>query len=342
VVLKHGASPESLASKFPALVKTYATESGQMGDYDAFLKAGNHWGHSIIALTDIHLHGHAASQLEANSDIKYVYIFSVIGLFIFIIACINFMNLATARSASRAKEVGVRKMLGSVKQQLVTQFLFESFLVSGFAMILALGISELLILFFKNISPNTFLSLFEQPWLVPAMLGLILIVGIVVGIYPAFYLTAFRPIEVLKGQMRRGVKSNAVRNILVVFQFAVSIGLIICTAIVYQQLRFMQQKDIGFTKENVILIANTNEKLGKQLEAFKQALQQQPQVVSVSVSDNNQAINASNYTFRAADTQEDHGFHWFMADHDYIKTIGLQLKEGRWFLPIFQQMQKIL
>src|SRR6185437_12519963 len=221
-------------------------------------KAGNHFRYLIYPLTDVHLHSNKSYELEANGNIQFVYIFSIIAVLILLIACVNFMNLSTARSANRAREVGIRKVAGSTKGHLILQFLTESVLLSLFSLVLALGIAVLLLPMFnalagKSLHPDI---LFSGRFLL-ILIGLVLLVGCLAGSYPAFYLSSFKPIHVLKGKMAAGFKSSWLRSSLVVFQFFISIGLIVSTLVIYRQLHYIRNKEVGFNRDQVLIIHDT-------------------------------------------------------------------------------------
>ena len=196
-----------------------------------------------MPLTDIHLHSNKSYEIEANGDVTYVYIFSVIAIFILLIACVNFMNLSTARSANRAKEVGIRKVAGSLRLHLITQFLTESVLLSFLSLLFAIGIAALLVPLFNQLAGKemSVTTLFST-WLFPVMIALVLVVGLLAGSYPAFYLSSFQPIQVLKGKIAKGFKSSWLRSGLVVFQFCISIILIIGTIVIYNQLDYIRSQ----------------------------------------------------------------------------------------------------
>ena len=221
-------------------------------------KAGDHFRCHVVPLTEVHLHSNKSGELEANSNIQIVYIFSVIAVLILVIACVNFMNLSTARSANRAREVGIRKVTGSTKGHLIIQFLTESTLISLFSLVLALGIAVLLLPMFNQIAGKSLHSdvLFSGRFLL-ILLGLALLVGCLAGSYPAFYLSSFQPIDVLKGRLAAGFKSSQLRSSLVVFQFFISIGLIVSTIVIYQQLHYIRNKDAGFDRDHVLVIHDT-------------------------------------------------------------------------------------
>src|SRR6185437_2383523 len=226
---------------------------------DDFKKGGGYIRATLTPLTAIHLHSNKTAELEANGNAEYVYIFSAIALMILLIACVNFMNLSTARSSNRAKEVGVRKVLGSLKKNLIQQFLIESLLISFIAVVLALIIAWLLLPYFNELSGKEILAstLFQpQMWL--SLVVLMIVVGLLAGSYPAFFLSSFQPVDVLKGKLASGFKRSWLRNSLVVFQFAISIILIFGTVVIFNQLNYIHNKDVGFNRNQVITINHTN------------------------------------------------------------------------------------
>jgi putative ABC transport system permease protein len=336
VQLKEGSSYRDLDAKLPALVKRHAGYTiNRLFNLtlEKFEKNGNGIRLFLQPLLDIHLHSAGIdSDLGTNGDIRYLYIFSAIAFFILLLACINFMNLSTARSAGRSKEVGVRKVLGSIKSQLIVQFLTESLLTSLIAMLFALGICELfLLLFSESLWEGMGGSLLEQDWLWLVTLVLVFVVGIVAGSYPAFFLSAFRPVEVLKGTLKLGIKSRVVRSTLVVFQFSISICLIICTMLVFKQLNHLRDQKLGFDKENVIVITNAN-RLGNNALAFKQALQGLPPVLSASFSTGLPAAAIDNELFLLEGASKVENLLSFVtADYEYLQTLNISLKQGRNF-----------
>jgi putative ABC transport system permease protein len=227
--LKKGADAKHLSGQLNGFVMRYVAPVFQSMNLtpEKFAQEGNYLHYSLTPLTKIHLYSNKAGELEANGNIEYVYIFSLIAFFILLIACVNFMNLSTARSANRAKEVGVRKVLGSLRQNLIMQFLSESVLISFLSLALALVIAAVLLPYFNQLSGKDMtLDLFLKPWLLPAAIVLMIVVGLIAGSYPAFYLSAFKPVQVLKGKLAKGFKSSWLRSGLVVFQFCISIILV--------------------------------------------------------------------------------------------------------------------
>lgn len=283
-------------------------------------------------ISSIHLHSNLRGEIGAPGNISYIYIFSAIAIFIIIIACINFMNLATARSSKRAMEVGVRKTLGSTKGKLVGQFMLESMLFSLIAMIIALGLTETFRIPFGNIAGKSIsFNVFEDPWIFILIVGLTLIIGLLAGSYPAFYLTKHKPIEVMKGAVRSGTKSSWFRSSMVVFQFVISISLIICTSLVYKQMHYISNLNVGFNKENVIVISNAWG-LGNNMEAFKWELINHPDVQNASYTYCVPSkIFNSTLTKAEGDLEVDHQIFTNRADYDFLETMGMEIVSGRNF-----------
>ncbi|MBS1976392.1 MAG: FtsX-like permease family protein, partial [Bacteroidetes bacterium] len=270
-------------------------------------------------------------DLEPNGDIRYVYIFAGVGAFILLLACINFMNLSTARSAGRAKEVGLRKTLGSLRTQMMAQFLSESFIYSFAAVIISVGLGFLALPYFNLLTAKTLdFSALISPWFVIATVGLIILVGLISGSYPAFYLTSFSPIEVLRGKVRAGMKSKGVRSSLVVFQFAISTFLIIATMVVYQQLTYMQSRDLGLDKNGVVTITGMR-RLGTNMSAFKTSADNIAGVASSSFTNNRFPGMDNTTVVREKGKESDHLVGLYYADWDHLDVMKIQMKEGRFF-----------
>jgi putative ABC transport system permease protein len=235
-------------------------------------------------LTDIHLRSHLDDEIEENGDMKRVYIFAAIGLFILLIACINYMNLSTARSALRAKEVGIRKVVGARRNMLIAQFLSESVLITWIALILAALFTWILLPSLNKLSGQQLsLDIFLNGRIILPMLLLPFVVGIISGLYPALFLSSFRPIKVLKGMIQIGSGNVSFRKVLVVAQFSISIILIVATAVVFQQLRYMQQASLGYDRDHVINIPY-NSALNPQFESFRNELLKNPSIKDVARS----------------------------------------------------------
>jgi putative ABC transport system permease protein len=292
---------------------------------------GGAYGYYTTPLTDIHLKSKSQHDLEPGGNIMYVYYLGGIGIFIILIACINFMNLSTARSAGRAKEVGLRKTLGSLRRQMVGQFLAESIVYSLIAVTFAVLLCYFLLPPFNILSGKQLgFDIFTDPTFVTAIVALILFVGVVAGSYPAFYLTSFNAVEVLKGKVRAGIKSKGVRSTLVVFQFALSIFLIIFTGVVYQQINYMQERNLGIDKHNVLVLPSAG-RLQNNRDAFKNALDQQTGIVRSSYT-NNSFPGVNNTTiFKAGGSDQDHIMGVYYADYDHRDVMKFELKEGRYF-----------
>jgi putative ABC transport system permease protein len=275
ILLRPGVSREFAQSRLNAMVNTYLVRQLQDQFHTSaedLRKGGNYFRYDLTPLTDIHLHSNKSYEFEANGNIQFVYIFSIVAVLILLIACVNFMNLSTARSANRAKEVGIRKVAGSSKGNLVIQFLTESVLLSFFSLVLALGMALLLLPMFnvlagKQLHAETLFS----GRLLPVLAILVLFVGVVAGSYPAFYLSSFQPIAVLKGKIAAGFRSSWLRSGLVVFQFFISIGLIIATLVIYRQLQYIRNRDLGFNREQVMVIHGAYE-AGDAIKSFRQDL----------------------------------------------------------------------
>ena len=300
-----------------------------------FSSTGNYIRSSLTPLTSIHLHSNKIGGLDANGNIQFVYIFSAIAIFILLIACVNFMNLSTARSANRAKEVGVRKVLGSLRNNLINQFLVESIMVSFIALLIAILVAWLMLPYFNQIAGKTIHSaaLFK-PSMAISLFVLMLIVGLLAGSYPAFFLSAFQPIEVLKGKLARGFKGSYLRNALVVFQFSISIILIIGTIVIYNQLLYIRSKDIGFNRKQVMIIQNTDA-LKSQVTTFKNEILKISGVENASISGylpvNFNRSNDAFFTSPTLDQKTAISMQRWGVDENYIPTLDMKLIEGRNF-----------
>jgi len=338
LVLNKNTDAKKLEAKFPQLVSKYVVPEVQhdMGvSYAEAQKSVNTFVFSLQPLTQIHLYSHTKYDLEPNGDIQYVYIFSVLAIFILLLACVNFTNLSTARAVKRAREVGVRKVMGSGKFQLIKQFLSESVLMSLCAMMFAIGLIFVLLPYFNQVSGKQInFDYFFNYRFILAMLVLVFFVGIIAGIYPSFFLSSFNPVKVLKGASVTGSQRNSLRSSLIVFQFFVSTALIIATIIVYRQLNYMQNKKLGYDKEQVLFLPYAR-LLGNNQDAFKQQLLQDKRVVSTSISRNipGDIMLDGTEVFPKNETgngTEIHG-NIYHVDYDYLRTLGLHMKQGRFF-----------
>jgi putative ABC transport system permease protein len=303
---------------------------------DQFKKGGGYVLATLTPLTDIHLNSNRTAELEGNGNIQFVFIFSAIAIFILLIACVNFMNLSTARSFNRAKEVGVRKVLGSLRINLIQQFLSESVLISFIALIFAVLIAWLLMPYFNQLAGKTIrVNTIFQPGMLFSLVILMLIVGLLAGSYPAFFLSAFQPISVLKGKLTSGFKKPWLRNGLVVFQFVITIILIIGTIVIFNQLNYIRAKDIGYNR-NQVLVINGTYVLGNQATTFKNELLQISGIQRATLtgflpSDDNNRSNDAFFTSPALDPKSAISMQIWNVDEDYIPTLGMKIIEGRNF-----------
>ena len=334
LVLKEGSSMQALEEKLPSMVDKYV--GPQMEQFmgvtlDELRKKGDVYGYFLQPMLDIHLKSDLDAEIAPQSDQKYIIILTAIALFIILIAAINFMNLSTARSSNRAKEVGIRKTAGSYKTQIIGQFLIESIVLSFFALILALFFASILVRPFNTIAMKDFhVDFFLEPANILLFVTVTLIIGLLAGSYPAFYLSAFKPIEVLTGAKRSGLKNASFRNVLVVFQFAISSGLLISTGLIFSQIQYIQNKDLGFDKENVVVIGNGN-RIGKNIINYKNAILNESGVINAAVSTIVPPGIDNNTVFRPEGSESDHLLCTYGADYDHINTLNIKIREGRNF-----------
>jgi putative ABC transport system permease protein len=335
ILLKPNTSYENVDDKIPAMLEKYVGPEIQqfMGISIAdFMAQGNQYRFFLQNLKDIHLDPSIQQEFKPASDPKYLWIFGSISVLIILIASINFMNLATAQASRRAKEIGVKKVAGSTKGMLVSQFLSESFILSFISLIIALIIIRLTIPYFNNLLGAKFsLNLFDAWYKIPALILFTMFVGIVSGSYPAFFLSSFNPVNVLKGSVKGSMQNGKIRKVLVVFQFAVSILLITGTLVMYRQIFFMLNKDVGFDKEQLMVIDRA-QSLESRTEAFKEAVREIPGVINIASSTAVPGRN-NNLNGYGLEGRKDESFllqtNWI--DYDYIETFGMTLKEGRNF-----------
>ncbi len=338
LLLNKNADPKKLEAKFPQLVAKYVVPEIQhdMGvSLAEAQKSVNSLRFSLVPLTDIHLRSNTKFELEPNGDIQYVYIFSILALFILLLACVNFTNLSTARAIKRAREVGIRKVMGSVKKQLIVQFLSESVLFTFFSMLLSYILIFLLLPYFNQLAnKNISFDFFLNYKLILAVLLVSFLAGILAGIYPAFFLSSFNTIRVLKGASMQGSQKKPLRSSLIVFQFFVSTALIIATVIIYQQLHYMQNKKLGYDKDQVLFLPDAR-LLGKDQTAFKQQLSQDNRVLSASISRSVPGGQIMDGTEIYPKNENSNGteIHANIShvDYDYLRTLGIQVLKGRNF-----------
>ncbi|HEX4372961.1 MAG TPA: ABC transporter permease [Puia sp.] len=338
VLIRPTATRASVQKSVDGIITTYLMRSLEDALHTSakdVQQTGGHFLYHLMPLTDIHLHSDKSYELEANGNINYVYIFSVIAVLILLIACVNFMNLSTARSANRAKEVGIRKVAGSTRSNLIFQFLTESVLLSFFSLLIALGFAILLLPLFNQVSgKEMFVRTLFSSWMMPVLIGLVLIVGCVAGSYPAFYLSSFQPVQVLKGTIAKGFKSSWLRSSLVVFQFCISIILIVGTIVIYNQLNYIHNRKIGFNRDQVLILHNTWS-LDKQIKPFRQELLKISGVENATITGSLPTGSGFNQNgwFRDATLNAKQAIILteFNIDENYIPTLGMQMDSGRNF-----------
>lgn len=338
VLLKKNTDLNKVNTEINSMLERYAGPQLQGVTHvplDQFKKSGGYLRASLTPLTDIHLYSNKTAELDGNGNVQFVYIFSAIALFILLIACVNFMNLSTARSFNRAKEVGVRKVLGSLRKNLIQQFLTESILISFIALIFAILIAWALLPYFNRLSDKSILvNTIFQPKMIISLVSLMLIVGLLAGSYPAFFLSSFQPIAVLKGKLATGFKKSWLRNALVIFQFVITIILIIGTIVIFNQLNYIRAKDIGFNR-NQVLVINQTYTLGDKATTFKNELSSIPGVLGVTMTSylptNFYRNNNAFFTSPALDPKSAISMQMWDVDENYIPTLGMKIMEGRNF-----------
>jgi putative ABC transport system permease protein len=346
VMLQEGVPPGEVEAKMPGLVERYAAGpiQAQTGlSFKEYVAAGNGYNYFFQPIRDIHLHSNLEAEIKANGNITYVYVLVAIAVFLIIIACINFMNLATARSASRAREVGIRKIVGSTKGLLIRQFLFESLLTSLISVSVAAVLVQLFLPVFNQLTQKQLeIQYFQDPFNIVFLLAIGLFVGLLAGLYPAFVLSSFRPVTVLKGRFTTSRSGTRMRNALVVLQFAISIICIAMTILVFRQMDFMQKKDLGFDKENTVVIERTFT-LQNRGEAFKQELRTLPGVANAAGS--NTIVSGGGYygiMFQAGGDPEVKTTRGMNIDEDFIDTMGLEITQGRGFSREFNETRNVI
>ena len=324
LLLQQSDSARELEAKLPDFIEAHTGGQSKATGFkiDYFLQP----------LTDIHLHSRLEAEMSENSDIRYVYLFLIIALFVLILACVNFMNLSTARSATRTKEVGMRKIVGANRLQLIRQFMGESILLALLALFFAIAFVEVSLPAFNAFIQRELVLDYAGNWqVVLTLLGVVLFAGLLSGIYPAFFLSAFQPVEVLKSTLKRGLKTSSSRKTLVVFQFVISIILIIGTVVVYHQSDYIKNKNLGFDKEHVIVMPYPGMRV---TERYKSQLSGYANVLNTSKSSSVPGRRVAGSFFRAHGDDTSHGrsaMNKIVVDREFISTYGLELVEGRDF-----------
>jgi putative ABC transport system permease protein len=344
LLLKPNSSYKTVDAKFTDLVVKYIGPELQkllgitMSDLTA---QGNKYRFFMQNLSDIHLDNSIQQQFKAPSDPKYLMIFSSIAILIILIAAINFMNLSTAQSSRRAKEVGIKKIGGSTRWMLITQFLSESFILTLISLVFALLLVKVSLPYINDLlGVNLVLNLFAFWYTIPVMVLFTILVSMLAGSYPALFLSSFNPYEVLKGSVKNNMKNGKLRRVLVVFQFAVSILLIVGTMVMYRQIKYMLKKDVGFNKEQVLVI-NRADVLGQRVKSFKESVKGVPGVIKISASTAvpGRKNNVNGYMMEG---RKDDSFLMatFWVDYDFLETYGMKLASGRAFNESFTTDQQ--
>ncbi len=335
VQLQNPGLEEQLAPKLDAIKTNYWLPSLKKAGYADAEEIAKSYHYSLLPISDLHLQSGDINDPFEKGDIKYIWTISLIAFFVLSLACINFINLSTAKSANRAKEVGLRKTIGSTKGNLVRQFLTESILFSLFSFVLALVLVLLALPQFNQLTEKSITLPWNTLWFIPILFSASLALGVIAGLYPAFYLSRFTPIKVIKGSVSQGSKNSQLRNIMVVFQFVASIILIIATLVVNDQLKFILTKDLGFEKEKVILLQNTD-LLGNSAKTFRTELAKSPMIESISFGGYlpiSGTKRNGNMWWNDGRTKIDDGVvgqNWRVDQH-YLETLGIELISGRNF-----------
>ncbi|HLZ89127.1 MAG TPA: FtsX-like permease family protein, partial [Puia sp.] len=334
VLLKPGVDPVQMRAKMDRVLQTYwrpAMVRSGVPNVQELLDAEHL---DLQPVQNIHL-DYTVDDGQSHGDTRFIWLFGAVAIFILALACINFINLSTARSANRAKEVGLRKVVGSLRSGLIRQFLLESLVLSYFAFLLALGLAVVLLPLFNRLAATSLQIPWTQWWLLPVLALGATLIGVLAGLYPSFYLSRFRPVEVLKGQLSRGSRHSGLRSVLVVFQFTTSVILIIATLVIYHQMQYIMNKKMGFDKDQVMLIQGTGT-LGKQIKPFKNELLKLQGIKTASISDFlpiSGGKRNQNQTFIAGREKIDPsvGAQTWWVDPDYVTTFGMKLVAGRMF-----------
>lgn len=332
--LAENTDPRDVAARIPGFLDRHLPS---FEDDSGNIVKPSQWNTLLLRkVTDIHLRSHTNNELEANGDIRYVTLFTLIAVFILIIACINFMNLSTARAVKRAKEVGLRKVVGANRRLLITQFLGESQLIALLAMVLALVIVAVFLPYFSAFSGHDLgFNLLINPLGLFILISVFLITGLAAGLYPAFYLSAYKPATILRGELSRGTRGTIIRKALVVFQFAISAVLIICVSVVFKQMRFLQNADLGYQRENMVMIP-ADRTVRQSWRDIKQELLKNPRILAATTSKrapSGRLLDAPGFRIEINGEVVDNPFSMphNRAEHDFFKTYGMKIVAGRDF-----------
>jgi len=321
IMLKPGIKPGQLEEQFPGFVKKYF--------YDAEKESITMY---LQKLTRIHLHSRLDYEIQPNSNASYVVILTIIAFFILVIASINFMNLATATSTSRAREIGIRKVTGAHRTMLILQFLGESLFMTLLAVVVAVLLVEIVLPYFNDFTGKAYMvSKLLDPVYLLGLIGLWLFVGVMSGLYPAFYISAFRPISVLRGTLHKEINSGMARKVLVVFQFTISISLIVGTLMIFDQLSYLRNAGLGFRKENIIMLPVERTDIVKQYDSFKSEILAYTNILSVTTVDDIIGAGHNTHEFRPEGVPEDEWRFYpaLVVRHDFTKTFDIEILAGR-------------
>ena len=329
------ADVEALQEKMPALVKKYRVFDDPYPFEDEYF---------IYSLSEMHLQSHINFDIGLKGDTKYIYLFSAIAFIVLLLACINYINLAVARSIKRVREVGMRKVIGAHRIQLIEQFLGEAILIAFLAVLLAVGLTHLLLPLFGHLVERPIvLNYLDEIWLIPGLLLLIFIVGLISGSYPAFFMSALKPVNVLKGKVEKRMLGAGIQHMLIVGQYAVAMVLIASSLLIFQQLRYIQNKDLGYEKDYIITVRIRDNVLREKQETIKETWQSNPQIVSVSVSNHLPTYIRSSTIINdeeGGSPDDDLAIYQTRIDENYIDVYGMELMAGRNFSKDFSSDAK--
>lgn len=324
ILLSEGASADELEKKMPDFMEKYA------GDY-LRTRTLNTLMPTLQPLKSIHLHSHLEREWEPNGNIQHVYIFMAVAIFVLLIACFNFMNLSTARSALRAREVGLRKVVGAERPQLILQFFSESIFMTTLAMVLAVGLTHALLPVLNRMTAKQIHIDYFSDWrIIPGLIFLTVLIGLISGSYPAFVISSFHPVRVLTGNFASAVSGKKIRMILTVVQFSISIGLIVGLLVVRKQMNFIKNTDLGYDKEQVVVISLSNGDLREGYMTYKESIRALPRVLYASASSTLMGQPPLTREARPADAGDEANMSYrrIEADIDFIKTYTMEILSG--------------
>jgi len=350
IVVRPGTTISQLEDKLQRIIGKYFLPDAMESKNDNAIKWAKSLHLKLQPITDIYLNryqiGEGAFDGFEHGDIRYLWLFGSIASFILVIACINFINLSTAKSANRGKEVGLRKVVGSQRQSLIKQFLTESSLLSLISFLLGLALARVALPYFNSLMVKSLIFPWQEWWLIPVLLGGSLTIGLLAGFYPSIYLSSFLPAQVLKGNLSLGKKSTSFRSMLVVFQFTVSIVLIVATLIVSRQMNYILTKKVGFDKDQVLILQDTHT-MGDKIQTFKKELMRLPEVKHASITGFLPIIGMKRngnpfWLDGKKDTDQGVQGQMWSVDPDYVTTMGIKIIEGRDFLESISDQQSMI